>query len=99
MAMKNTWIVIKFGGTSVATAENWQKIANIVKKHLTHSRRILVVCSAITNVSNKLEALVSAALVGEYHGGLQELEEIHRTTIREALVREGESVKRRGYDP
>ncbi len=78
MAMKNTWIVIKFGGTSVATAENWQKIANIVKKHLTHSRRILVVCSAITNVSNKLEALVSAALVGEYHAGLQELEEIHR---------------------
>ncbi len=76
--MKNPWIVIKFGGTSVSTVENWRHIATIIRRHLAASRRILVVCSAITQVSNKLDALLSAALAGRQAKCLLELEEIHR---------------------
>lgn len=82
--MKNPWVVIKFGGTSVATAENWQKIANIIKKHVAANRRVLVVCSAVTQVSNKLDALWSAALSHDYQKTLQEIEAIHHQ-LSEAL--------------
>jgi bifunctional diaminopimelate decarboxylase / aspartate kinase len=76
--MSHPWIVIKFGGTSVSSAENWQHIAGIVRQHLASSRRVLIVCSAITQVSNKLDALVSAALSGKHTAALQELTEIHQ---------------------
>jgi diaminopimelate decarboxylase/aspartate kinase len=78
MILHNPWIVIKFGGTSVSTQENWGHIVTIIRRHLAASRRVLVVCSAITQVSNKLEALVTAAKNGEHQPLLQELEEIHR---------------------
>jgi bifunctional diaminopimelate decarboxylase / aspartate kinase len=78
MAIANPWIVIKFGGTSVSTEQNWRHILTIIRSHLAASRRVLVVCSAITHVSNKLEALLTAALVGEQSQLLAELEEIHK---------------------
>lgn len=76
--MKNLWIVIKFGGTSVSTVENWRHILTIVRRHLAASKRVLVVCSAITQVSNKLESLVTAALAGKHTTALTELTEIHQ---------------------
>ena len=82
MTMANPWIVIKFGGTSVSTEKNWRHILTIIRGHLAASRRVLVVCSAITHVSNKLEALLTAALVGEQSQSLAELEEIHLGTAR-----------------
>ena len=81
---KKPWIVIKFGGTSVSTAENWGHISTIIRQHLAASRRVLVVCSAITQVSNKLEALVNAALAGKPLAALGELETIHRS-VSQAL--------------
>src|SRR5689334_19206988 len=76
--MNNPWVVIKFGGTSVSTAENWRHIITIIRRHLAASRRVLVVCSAITQVSNKLDALLSSALLGQHGEALLELETIHR---------------------
>ena len=84
MSMNNPWIVIKFGGASVSTVENWRHIAGIIKRHLAAQRRVLVVCSAITQVSNHLDALVSAALAGRHARALHDLEEIHRR-VSEAL--------------
>ena len=78
MTIASPWIVIKFGGTSVSTEKNWRHILTIIRGHLAASRRVLVVCSAITHVSNKLEALLTAALVGEHAQLLAELEEIHK---------------------
>lgn len=76
--MNKTWIVVKFGGTSVSTVENWRHIATIIRRHLAGQYRVLVVCSAITQVSNQLEALLSAALKGEQGRVLQTLEDTHR---------------------
>lgn len=76
--MQQSWTVIKFGGTSVSSLENWEHIATIVRRHLAAKRRVLMVCSAITQVSNKLEGLAAAALEGSQRPALQELERIHR---------------------
>lgn len=82
----NPWIVIKFGGTSVSTRENWGHIVTIIRRHLAASRRVLVVCSAISHVSNKLEALVAAAKNGEHAPLLKELEGMHRQLCEELQV-------------
>jgi len=74
----NCWVVIKFGGTSVSTGENWRHIVTIVKRHLQASHKVLIVCSAITQVSNKLEALLKAALENKHVNAIEELAVIHQ---------------------
>jgi len=53
-----SWIVCKFGGTSVATADNWTRIADIIRDHQKKNRRVLLVCSAAAGVSDALEQLL-----------------------------------------
>jgi diaminopimelate decarboxylase/aspartate kinase len=60
-------IVTKFGGTSVSTRENWDYIATITKKHLSKGLQPVIVCSALTQASNKLEKMLEAALLDEHH--------------------------------
>ncbi len=58
------WIVLKFGGTSVATATNWGRIADRVRT-LLPTHRVWVVASALSQVSNRLEAAMAEALADE----------------------------------
>ncbi len=60
--MNNPFIVIKFGGTSVSTKETWQSILTITKRHIEAGFRPIIVCSAITQITNSLEQLILAAL-------------------------------------
>lgn len=63
MADERPWLVMKFGGTSVATAERWTRIATEVKRALpTH--RVCVVASALSQTSNLLERAIREALAG-----------------------------------
>lgn len=57
----SNWQVLKFGGTSVSTAENWQKIRRILEEKLTSGKKILLVHSALSQVSNRLEQLIRLA--------------------------------------
>ncbi|KTC64948.1 aspartokinase (plasmid) [Legionella adelaidensis] len=70
-------LVTKFGGTSVSTRENWKNIAAITKNHLKNGFQPVIVCSALTQASNKLEKLIEAALLNEHPPLLQELKEDH----------------------
>ncbi len=54
------WVVLKFGGTSVASADNWRAIAARVQACLGEGLRPLVVVSALRGVTDDLEALISA---------------------------------------
>jgi diaminopimelate decarboxylase/aspartate kinase len=54
------WVVLKFGGTSVSSPERWDRIGQIVGRHTAAGRRVLVVCSAVSGVTNTLEAIVTA---------------------------------------
>ncbi len=55
---ESTWVVMKFGGTSVSSAENWRIIADLVQHRLDSGLRPVIVHSALTGVSNKLNALL-----------------------------------------
>lgn len=81
--MTHNWMVIKFGGTSVSSLSNWQNIIGIIRGHLANSFRIVVVCSAITHISNKLDALIHSALTGQHQTVLLDIENIHKNLSQE----------------
>ena len=54
------WIVIKLGGTSVSSKPNWDNVLGEVRQHLAAGRRVLLVQSALSGVTNALEALLAA---------------------------------------
>ena len=59
------WVVLKFGGTSVSTAENWARIAGIVRNRLEEGLRPVIVHSALQGVSNALVRALETAAAGE----------------------------------
>jgi diaminopimelate decarboxylase/aspartate kinase len=59
------WVVMKFGGSSVSTAENWATIAELVKRRLSNGLQPVVVHSALKGVSNALEEVLQAAVAGD----------------------------------
>lgn len=80
--MSRPWVVLKFGGTSVARAGCWQRIAECVKGQLpTH--RVWVVTSAIAGVSNALEQAVADAGDGRASESMEAIRETHRRLARE----------------
>ncbi len=64
--MSAAHVVCKFGGTSVSSLARWQTVAAVLRAHLAAGRCPLVVCSALSGVSNQLEALLPAAVVGQH---------------------------------
>ncbi|MDP3704411.1 MAG: bifunctional aspartate kinase/diaminopimelate decarboxylase [Legionellaceae bacterium] len=63
-------IITKFGGTSVSSRETWNHILAITQKHLQNGMQPVIVCSALTQASNKLEKVIEAALMNK-HDDLQ----------------------------
>ncbi len=51
------WIVMKFGGTSVATLPRWQNIRELVASRRAEGSRVLVVVSALTGITDALKQL------------------------------------------
>ena len=64
-------IVMKFGGTSVESAEAIQRVASIVRERL--DRRPVVVVSAMGKTTNKLLAMADTAASGEAASGEEEV--------------------------
>lgn len=71
------WVVLKFGGTSVATPERWRAIAALVERRLAEGLRPLVVCSALAGVSNLLEGMLARAADGRHEEALAEVRQRH----------------------
>ena len=71
------WVVLKFGGTSVSSAKNWQTIADQIKKCVSDGQRPLVVHSALADVSNKLELLVAGDEPADSQAVLQSIWDQH----------------------
>jgi diaminopimelate decarboxylase/aspartate kinase len=55
--MSGTWIVMKFGGTSVAGLRQWQTIESLVLDRVDAGHRVCVVCSAVAGMTDALTAL------------------------------------------
>jgi diaminopimelate decarboxylase/aspartate kinase len=79
-------IVIKFGGTSVSTRLTWNNILAITKKHISAGMQPVIVCSALTQISNKLEKAVEAALLNEHQSILTDIHNSHLTLANELEV-------------
>ena len=62
---ESPWVVMKFGGSSVSTAENWATIAELIKRRLADGLKPLIVHSALKGVSNALEEVLHAAVAGD----------------------------------
>jgi bifunctional diaminopimelate decarboxylase / aspartate kinase len=71
------FVVMKFGGRSVATAENWQKIAELLRRRLDEGFTPVVVHSALAGVSNALEALLLNAVNGNIEDEIAAIEQRH----------------------
>ena len=54
------WVVVKLGGTSVSTRSNWDRAAAEVRALTVAGKRVLLVQSALSGVTNTLEDLLAA---------------------------------------
>ena len=72
--MTSKWIVLKFGGTSVAGKAQWETIAELAQARRSEGFRVVLVCSAVAGVTDRLTALAGCPGSGELR---QQLLEIH----------------------
>ncbi len=70
-------VVLKFGGTSVATASGWHTIAQLATARLAAGERFLIVHSALAKVTDMLERLPEEAMAGRHTELLAAIESRH----------------------
>lgn len=71
--MSDPWIVLKFGGSSVAEPHLWQTIADVIEQRQQQGYRPLLVLSALKNVSNQLENLLHQSIKGEHQRAIDSI--------------------------
>ncbi|HEX7417335.1 MAG TPA: bifunctional aspartate kinase/diaminopimelate decarboxylase [Steroidobacteraceae bacterium] len=79
----SSWIVLKFGGTSVSTLANWRNIAQVVRERRATGVHILIVHSALTGITDRLDRMLSGALHGQQETALRAIEERHEQLARQ----------------
>ncbi len=77
-------IVMKFGGTSVESAQAIERVAGIVKAR--QGRRPVVVVSAMGKTTNKLLAIANAAIAGQRDEYIRQLHDLRDFHSREARL-------------
>lgn len=83
-------LVLKFGGTSVATVERIRNVARHVAREVKAGHQVAVVVSAMSGVTNQLVAYVNdAAKSGEAKGGLYDQMEYDAVVASGELVTSG----------
>ena len=74
---RTAWVVLKFGGTSVSSLANWHNIASVVRARLAAGTRLLLVHSAVSGITDRLETLLVSALAGTHESTLTAIEQRH----------------------
>src|SRR5579863_5314405 len=77
-------IVMKFGGTSVESAQAIERVASIVKARV--DRKPIVVVSAMGKTTNKLLAIANAAVGGKREDYIRQLHDLRDFHSREARL-------------
>ena len=70
-------LVLKFGGTSVSSQPNWANIARVLRARMDAGFVPFVVHSAVSGITDRLEALLVAALAGRHAVVLDEITARH----------------------
>ncbi|MDQ6891009.1 MAG: bifunctional aspartate kinase/homoserine dehydrogenase I, partial [Bacteroidota bacterium] len=79
--------VLKFGGSSVANAENINNVVSIVQQSLKKNNNIIIVLSALGGTTDALLEAAIAASHGDvlYKEKLHSIEHRHLTTVKELI--------------
>jgi bifunctional diaminopimelate decarboxylase / aspartate kinase len=81
------WVVLKFGGTSVSSVANWKNVALVLRKRLADGLKPVVVHSALSGITDRLEQLLLKALEGDGSAGweaaMAQIESRHRDLARD----------------
>jgi diaminopimelate decarboxylase/aspartate kinase len=86
------WVVLKFGGTSVSSVANWKNIAAVLRERLAEGLRPVVVHSALSGITDRLEQLLALALdshktpSNEAQAVMDQIEQRHRDLARDLGV-------------
>lgn len=78
MDVRAPWVVLKFGGSSVSSKGHWLGIAERIRALIAEGARPLVVCSAVSGVSDMLQEVVDRAPRGEHRPLVEAIAERHR---------------------
>jgi bifunctional diaminopimelate decarboxylase / aspartate kinase len=84
------WVVLKFGGTSVSSATNWQNIARVLRDRIAEGLRPVIVHSALSGITDRLESLLAAALSGQHTATLERIEAAHRDLAAQLAIAPGD---------
>jgi diaminopimelate decarboxylase/aspartate kinase len=79
-------VVMKFGGTSVASLARWEILLKIGQKSVARGEKPLFVCSAAAGISNLLESLAERARAGDHTPVLEQMRSRHLELARELGV-------------
>lgn len=92
-ASNNTprWVVMKFGGTSVATAEGWRTIVELIRARHDAGFSPIVVHSALAGISNRLEEAMRHAAAGAGEQDTAGIVDVHHA-LAEQLDVDGPSL-------
>ena len=80
---ESNWVVLKFGGTSVSSVSNWKNVAGVVKARLTEGLHPVIVHSALSGITDRLEQLLAKALTGEWEPVMDQIERRHLDLARD----------------
>src|SRR5579872_202907 len=90
----SAWLVLKFGGTSVSSRANWLNIAKVAQARRAAGARVLIVHSAITGITDRLERLLDSSIARGQSEELNLIEERHRKLAADLGVDLGEELER-----
>lgn len=82
---------MKFGGTSVGSAERIRQAASIVQQHARRGEQVAVVVSALSKVTDLIVGVLNAARSGNsqaMEAGLKQLEERHAQVLADLFEKE-----------
>ncbi len=80
------WVVLKFGGSSVSSVANWRNIADVLRDRLAEGLRPVVIHSALSGITDRLEQLLSLALGNQWQPVMEQIEQRHRDLARDLGV-------------
>ena len=75
---QSAWVVMKFGGTSVASMDRWTTIRTQAMARVDAGERPVVVCSAISGVSDAIEDILHGCASGHPEEALAALRAKHQ---------------------
>ncbi|WP_281244047.1 bifunctional aspartate kinase/diaminopimelate decarboxylase [Rhodanobacter glycinis] len=71
------WIVMKFGGTSVATLPRWQNIMELAASRRAEGARVVIVVSALSGITDALKQLCAQGDKGKRIESARAIEQRH----------------------